>query len=628
MTEPATSEATSVATSVVTPAVTPDVLTRDQIAAEHTWDLTTIYPTEEAWDTEFGQLTGNLERAVSFRGKLGEGPRVAREGLESVFAVQELLTRLVVYASLRRDEDTTNTGANGRYERAVMASIQAGEALAFLQPEILALPEETLRGLIDAPELESYRHVLQDLERRRAHVRSAEVEEVLAQMSDVARTASEAFNALDNADLVFGTVKDEEGKDITLTKARYGVLLESSKRNVRRGAFESLTAAYRTHGYTIASLHGSSVRKDVASARVRGYSSAREEALFDDNVPASVYDGLLQVVAESSHVTQRYLALRKRVLGLDELRRYDLRVPLAPEFRKTYSYEDAVEIVLSGLGGLGETYVSDLRKGFAARWVDVYETKGKRSGAYSWGAYGSPPVMLMNWNGTLSDVFTLAHEAGHAMHTFYANAAQPFHLASYPIFLAEIASTVNEVLLTWHLLETEAAADPVGRFSLLNRFAEGFDGTVTSQVMYAEFEHETHRAAEEGRPLTLEFLNESFGKVLAKYLPGVVVDELASLGWARVPHFYRAFYVYQYATGLSSAINIARAVRDKGEPARARYLDMLAAGGSDYPMTLLARAGVDLTTPDPIRIALEEFDGVVTEMETLVDQGVLEGAVS
>jgi oligoendopeptidase F len=616
MTEPATSLATSVAT--------PDIATRDQIAVEHTWDLSTIFSTESAWEEAFGRLPEQLERAVGFRGRLGENPRVTREGLEAVFAVQELLTRLVVYASLRRDEDTTNTEANGRYERAVMASIQAGEALAFLQPEILALPNETLRGLIDAPELEPYRHVLEDLERRRAHVRSEEVEEVLAQMSDVARTASEAFNALDNADLTFGTVKDEDGKDITLTKARYGVLLESPKREIRKNAYETLTAAYQDHGHTLASLHGSSVRKDVAAARIRGYESAREEALFDDNVPLSVYDGLLQVVAESTHVTERYLALRKRVLGLDDLRRYDLRVPLAPELRKTYSYEEAVDVVLSGLGALGETYVNDLRKGFASRWVDVFETKGKRSGAYSWGAYGSPPVMLMNWNGTLSDVFTLAHEAGHAMHTFYANAAQPFHLAGYPIFLAEIASTVNEVLLTWHLLQTEAATDPVGRFSLLNRFAEGFDGTITSQAMYAEFEHMTHQAAEEGRPLTLEFLNESFGNAIGKYLPGVIVDELASLGWARVPHFYRAFYVYQYATGLSSAINIARAVRDEGEVARKRYLDMLAAGGSDYPMALLAKAGVDLTTPEPIRIAFEEFDTVVTEMEQLVDEGVLD----
>lgn len=601
-----------------------DVVTRDQIAVEHTWDLTTMFPSEGAWEDEFNRLPEQLERAVAFRGKLGESSRVAREGLESVFAVQELLTRLVVYASLRRDEDTTNTEANGRYERAVAASIQAGEALAFLQPEILALPEETLRGLIDASELQTYRHVLEDLERRRAHVRSEEVEEVLAQMSDVARTASEAFNALDNADLSYGTVRDDEGNDITLTKARYGVLMESSDREVRKGAFEALTAAYQDHGHTIASLHASSVRKDVAGARIRGHASAREEALFDDNVPAAVYDGLLQVVGESAHVTERYLALRKRVLGLDELRRYDLRVPLAPEMRKTYSYEEAVEVVLGGLGALGDTYVDDLRKGFASRWVDVYETKGKRSGAYSWGAYGSPPVMLMNWNGTLSDVFTLAHEAGHAMHTFYATAAQPFHLANYPIFLAEIASTVNEVLLTWHLLQTEAAADPVGRFSLLNRFAEGFDGTITSQAMYADYEHVTHKAAEEGRPLTLDFLNESFGDALGKYLPGVVVDDLASLGWARVPHFYRAFYVYQYATGLSSAINIARAVRDGGESARSRYLDMLAAGGSDYPMALLAKAGVDLTTPEPIRIAFEEFDTVVSEMEALVEQGVLD----
>jgi oligoendopeptidase F len=608
----------------MTELATQDVMTRDQIAVEDTWDLTTMYPSEEAWETAFERFPEALDRAVGFRGHLGESVDVTREGLEAVYAVQETLNKLVVYASLRRDEDTTSTEANARYERAVAASIGAGEALAFLRPEILSLPADTLRGLIEAPELATYRHVLEDLERGRAHIRSAEVEEVLAQMSDVARTAGEAFNALDNADLTYGKVKDDEGKEITLTKARYGLLMESPNRAVRKAAFETLTAAYQAHAHTIASLHGASVRKDVTGARIRGYASARAEALFEDNVPDSVYDGLLQVVGERNHVTERYLALRKRVLGLDELRRYDLRVPLAPELRKAYAYGEAVDVVLAGLGALGDRYVADLRAGFASRWVDVFETKGKRSGAYSWGAYGAPPVILMNWNGTLSDVFTLAHEAGHAMHTFYASAAQPFHLADYPIFLAEIASTVNEVLLTWHLLGTEAASDPVARFSLLNRFAEGFDGTVTSQAMYAEFEHATHGAAEAGTPLTLDFLNGAFGSALGRYMPGVVVDDLASLGWARVPHFYRAFYVYQYATGLSSAINIARAVRDEGEPARRRYLDMLAAGGSDYPMTLLAKAGVDLTTPDPIRVAFEEFNAVVTEMEGLVDEGVLD----
>ena len=365
------------------------------------------------------------------------------------------------------------------------------------------------------------------------------------------------------------------------------------------------------------------MRKDVAAARVRGYDSALDEALFDDNMPTSVYHELLKAVRDAKPLIERSLNLRKRALGLEELERFDLRVPLATESRRTYDYRDAVGIVLDGVGALGERYVNDLRTGFGSRWVDVHETQNKRSGAYSWGVYGAPPVMLMNWNGTQSDVFTLAHEAGHAMHSFYANAAQPFHTAGYPIFLAEIASTVNEVLLTWHLLGTDEGREPAGRFSLLNRFVDGFEGTIINQAMYADFELRTHTAAEAGQPLTLEFLNDQFGEVQATYSPGVVVNEDTALHWARVPHFYRAYYVFQYATGLASAINIARAVRDEGEPARARYLAMLAAGGSDYPLTLLANAGVDLSTPDPIRVAFGEFEQAIAEMERLVNDGVL-----
>ncbi len=601
-----------------------DIPTRDQIALEDTWDLTTIYPGDDAWEAEYGSIPANLQAAAAYRGRLGDGVDVAREALDSIFGLQLQITRLAVYASLRRDEDSTSVEANARYERAIVASVQIGEALAFLQPEILALPADVLTDLIAAPQLETYRHILEDLERRRAHVRSEEVEEVLAQYADVARASSEAFNALDNADLSFGEIEDEHGNLFALSKARYGMLMESPVRDLRQRAFETMVGAYKDHAHTISSLHGSSVRKDVAAARVRGYETALDEALFDDNMSTTVYHELLQAVQDARPLIERSLQLRKRALGLDELERFDLRVPLANESRKTYDYREAVNIVLDGVDALGPRYVNDLRQGFHSRWVDVHETQGKRSGAYSWGVYGAPPVMLMNWNGTQSDVFTLAHEAGHAMHSYYANQAQPFHLAGYPIFLAEIASTVNEVLLTWQLLGTDEGKEPAGRFSLLNRFVDGFEGTIINQAMYADFELRTHTAAEAGQPLTLDFLNEQFADVQSIYSPGVVVNENTALHWARVPHFYRAYYVFQYATGLASAINIARAVRDEGEPARERYLDMLSSGGSDYPLTLLAKAGVDLSTPDPIRIAFEEFELALAEMERLVDDGVLD----
>ncbi|MBA2276182.1 MAG: oligoendopeptidase F family protein, partial [Chloroflexia bacterium] len=442
-------------------------LTRDKVATEDTWDLTTIYPEEAAWEAEASGLQALVERAVSARGTLDQSAENLAGGLAAALDVQLRIARLITFASLRRDEDTTNTNASGRYERAVMMAIQAGQALAFLQPEIVSIPGERLAALMDDPALQAYRHVLEDIDRKRPYVRSAEVEEVLAQFADVARAPAEAFSALDDADLDFGMVHDDEGRDVKLTEGRYAVLQESRHREVREESYEAMSRAYRNHAYTLTSLYGSSVRKDATAARIRGYDSARAEALFDDNVPATVYDSLITAVSEATDVVERYLALRRRALDLDALEAWDLRVPLAPAPPRRYAYREAVEVVLDGLAALGGRYTTDLGQGFASRWVDVHETKGKRSGAYSWGVYGSPPVMLMNWNGMLTDVFTLAHEAGHAMHTFYANATQPFHFASYSIFLAEIASTVNEVLLTWRLLGREEGQDSIARFGLL-----------------------------------------------------------------------------------------------------------------------------------------------------------------
>ncbi|MGC4190392.1 MAG: oligoendopeptidase F [Thermomicrobiales bacterium] len=605
-----------------------DVLTRDQVAVEDTWDLDGIFPSGEAWESALAGSPALIEAVAAYRGRLGEGAAVVREAFDALYHAEDVLGRVMTWASLRRDEDTTDVERNGRYERAVAVAIQAGSVLAFLQPELIALPEGSLPALAADPQLATYKHLLEDLERQRAHVRSEEVEEVLAQFSDVTRAPSDAFNALDNADLSYGKVRDEHGTEIELTKGRFAVLQESRDREVRKNAHLAYTQAYLDHGYTLASLYGSSVRKDVVGARIRGYESARQAALFDDNLPDSVYDGLIETVRGGTDILQRYLDLRRRALGVDQLERYDLRVPLAPEPPLRYSYREGVDVVLGGVSALGERYVTDLRNGFDSRWVDVHETKGKRSGAYSWGTYGAPPVILMNWNGTLSDVFTLAHEAGHAMHTFYANAAQPIHLASYPIFLAEIASTVNEVLLTWHLLGREEALDPVVRFSLLNQFADTYFSTVVTQTMFADFEAVTHAAVEAGAPLTRDFLMETFGDLQRVYTPGVNVDERVAIGWGRIPHFYRAFYVFKYATGLSAAINIARAVRDEGEPARERYLAMLSAGGSDYPLDILKQGGVDLTTPEPVQIGLGEFDATVTELERLANEGVLEEAAA
>jgi oligoendopeptidase F len=612
-------------TTIETPMKIPsgDIPTRDQIAIEDTWDLSGIYPGAAAWSDDAARMPGLIATAVSHRGSLGDSAERLRQAIDDMMRLRQTLERLRVYAMLRRDENTADTDALARYERSIAMAIEAAEALAFVEPELLGLDADRFDALRADPVLEPYQHMLDDLARRRPHVRSLEVEEVLAQGADVARAPSDAFTALDNADLTYGRVEDESGNEMELTKARQALLLRSKDRATRQRAYEAFTKAYLDHKHTLAALHGASVRGDVFQARVRNYPSAREAALFDDNVPAAVYDTLIASVRAARPVFERYMTLRRNLLGLDTLTPYDLLVPLSPEPEAKHEYRAGADLVLGGLDLLGEEYVSDLRAGFRGRWVDVHETRGKRSGAYSWGAYSAPPVILMNWNGTMNDVFTLAHEAGHAMHSYYADANLPFHLAGYPIFLAEIASTVNEVLLTWSLLAETPEDDAVTRFAILDRFAETYFGTVVRQAMFAEYEQRVHTLAEVGEPLTLDVLSDIYAELYETYLPSVEIDEGVRVNWGRVPHFYRAFYVYQYATGMSAAIALARAIRDEGEPARERYLRLLSSGGSDYPLALLQEAGVDLTSPEAIEAGLAEFESIVGEMEHIVASGAL-----
>jgi oligoendopeptidase F len=600
-----------------------EILTREDVPVDETWDLSTIYHNDADWEADAAKLTGQLAAAVAHRGHLGESAARLHQALEDLLAAHRTIERLVVYASLRKDENTANGAAQARYEQAIARSIETGEALAFLQPEVMAIDPVRLAEFMDDPILVPYRHLLDDMVRHRPHTRSVEIEEILAQEADVARAARDAFNALDNVDLDFGTVQDEEGKPIALTKARYQLLLERKNREVRRNAYNALTAEYYAHRHTLAQLHAASVRKDVFHANVRGFASARQASLFQDNIPEGVYDNLIATVRGHKPSIERYLNLRRRILGVDQLTIYDLYVSLAPQPERRYAIAEARELVLEALAPLGPDYVRDLAQGFRTRWVDWHETKGKRSGAYSSGVYAAPPVILMNWNGTEDHVFTLAHEAGHALHSLYADATQPFHDARYSLFLAEIASTVNEVLLTWHLLRTISPDDGAARFAILNRFADTVQSTLLRQAMFAEFEHRTHTTVESGQPLTLEVLCDIYGDVIDAHLPGVLNDDYARITWSRVPHFYRAFYVFQYATGISAAIALARAIRDEGAPAVERYLAMLRAGGSDYSLPLLQRAGVDLTTPDPIRAAIREFDDTVAEMEHLLSTGAL-----
>ena len=591
------------------------VTTRDQVPAHEKWDLTAYFADDVAWGVAAGETPVLVERAAAHAGGVMASPSVLKVALDDIMAAFERLSQVYAYARFRSDEDTANGETRAMVERAGMMWAAAGAQLSFLEPEIMAAPAETLAAMLQSSELAGYRHMLEEMARKREHIRSAEVEELLAQSSDFARGAGDIFDALDDADIVYGDVVDEQGATVPLTKGVYALHMESKQRAVRRQAWERLMGAYVAHKHTLAASHAASVKRDVFYARARRYDSAREAALSGGNIPVSVYDSLIEAVREARPTMERYASLRRRLLGLDELGMHDTYVPLSALPERQYTYDEGVVMILDSLAPLGEEYVERLRAGFGGGWVDLRETKGKASGAYSSGAYPHHPVILMNWNGSLDHVFTLTHEAGHAMHTDYATRSQPFHYADYTIFTAEIASTVNETLLTWRLLDITPEDDLDTRFSILNRFADAIQATLVRQTQFAEFEKRTHARVEAGEPLTRDWMCELYGELQEQYVPGTVVDYLVKMTWARIPHFYRAFYVYQYATGISSAIAMARLIRDGGPSATGRYLEMLKSGGADDPLPMLQRAGVDLTTPAPVRSALAEYDRLVREME-------------
>jgi oligoendopeptidase F len=604
------------------------VLTRDRVPAAELWDLSDLFADVDSFQDAIRHVEPALAAVMAFKDRLGESAETLREAMDATVALHHLVERISVFARLTYDEDTTNSDAQAMVDRATAISIQVGQSLAWFDPELLAVPEERLNAFLATATLAPFRHAIDDVVRNRPYTRSPEIEELLALSSDISRTSPDSFSALDNADLTYGQVHDEDGNLIELTKGRYQSILESKKREVRREAYELFMAAYERHKHVFAALHAGAVRRDVFYAKARGYESARHRALHANAIDEQVYDTLIDVTRQHSGTVARYLELRRRLLGVDQLELYDRWVPLSELPVTHYEWPEAVDLVCEGLQALGADYVESLQAGLStARWVDVRETKGKRSGAYSWGAYGSHPVILMNWNGTLSNVFTLAHEAGHAMHSFMSDRAQPYQDAQYPIFLAEIASTLNEVLLTWHLLGQIPADDPMRRFSILNRFADQIMGTHVRQVQFAEFERETHRAVETTQPLTLQQLNEMYGRLERDYFPGLNVDERAELAWSRIPHFYMGFYVFQYATGLSAGIALAQQVRDQGASAVERVMRLFSSGGKDYALPLLKEAGVDLTQPDAIQACMEIFAETVSEMEAIVESGVFAGAL-
>jgi len=591
---------------------------RNEIAREYTWNLESIFTTDADWQRGYQALAERVPELEALKGKLEESGKALFEVLQARDAAFEQMEKLFVYASMRKDEDTTNSTYQGMYDQAMQLYVRATTAISFIEPEILALPQAKQDQFIqDYPELRLYNHQLNDMSRNRPHVRSAEVEAILAAAGEITETPDSIFSMIDNADLKLPTITDEEGKEVELTKGNYLVYIHNKDRRVRKEAFEGLHSTFLKQRNTIAATLAGQVKGGLFHTRQRSFDSTRERALFRNNIPVSVYDNLITTVHESIPLLNRYMKLRKRMLNLDELHMYDLYVPIVEETEEEISYEQARDIVITALAPLGENYITILKRAFSERWIDVYETPGKRGGAYSGGAYATQPFILLNYQNKRESMYTLAHELGHSMHSFFTRNTQPFQYGDYTIFVAEVASTLNEGLLTQYLLKT--TTDKAQRLSILNHSLEGLRGTLFRQTMFAEFEQLIHQRVQEGQPLTADALSSAYHDLNARYYGGeTVIDELIDIEWARIPHFYYNFYVYQYATGISAASALVQQILSEGQPAVDRYLNFLRSGSSEYSIDLLKKAGVDMNTPEPIRLALKLFDDHLTQMEQLI----------
>ena len=594
---------------------------RAEIPVQFTWDLAPMYATDDVWESDFASVPPMLEELVQYRGRLGTDAPTLLGAMTLNDALGQRVERIVVYALLRRDEDTTNATYQALGDRAEQLAVRAEAAGSFIRPELLALPDGTLdRFMEEEPGLRLYAHVFDDLLREKPHVLSDREETLLAQAGEMAGAPGTIYGMLANADLKFGTMRDENDEEIELTEGRYTRLIRSLDRRVRQTAFTQLLAAYEAHRNTCAASFAANVKKDIFYSRARSYASSLEMALYGTNVPPAVYTNLIDSVHAQLPHLYRYLDLRKRVLGLDELHIYDVQVPLVADAADSFPYGEGTGMVLAAFAPLGSDYAATVQDGLLrGRWVDVYETPNKRSGAYSWGAYDTQPYVLLNYQDTLRDVFTLAHELGHAMHSYHTRHTQPYVYGGYTIFVAEVASTLNERLLTHYLLEH--TSDPAVRMAIINNALDDFRGTLFRQTMFAEFEKITHDVAEAGEALTADRLSAiSYDLNKLYYGPGVVCDPLIAVEWARIPHFYRSFYVYQYATGISAATALAQQIITQGQPAVDRYLHFLSRGNSAYSIDLLRDAGVDMTSPAPVVAALDYFGTLVTQMEALLTE--------
>ena len=591
---------------------------RSEADSKYTWKLEDMVAEDSQWDQMFKEASGEISEYASYKGRLAGSADTLYACLLFDDKLSQKIERLYVYARMRSDEDTTVQRYQDMFSRAQTLSYRAAENSSFLVPEILSMDRELLEQYMAADNgIGHFKRALEIILARRDHTLSGEMEELLAQSYDATQGASQIFTMFNNADVKFPVITGESGEGIQITHGNYISLMENQDRRIRKDAFEGLYSVYEQFSNTLAAAFSSNVKQAVFYAKAKKYASSREYYLADNEVPELVYDNLVKAVRENIVKLHEYTRVRKDVLGVDELHMYDLYVPMVAAADRRYTYEEAKSIVLEGLAPLGEEYLSLLKQGFDSRWIDVYENEGKRSGAYSWGTYGSHPYVLLNFHGTLNDVFTLAHEMGHSIHTWYSDRNQPFTYAGYKIFVAEVASTCNEALLIRHLLKKAGSREE--KAYLLNHFLESFRGTLFRQTMFAEFEDMAHKKAARGESLTAESLCSIYRQLNADYFgPAMTVDRQIDYEWERIPHFYTPFYVYQYATGFSAAVAISSRIMS-GEPgALEGYKKFLSGGCSMKPIDLLKLCGVDMSTTRPVDEALGFFGELIEEFKKCI----------
>ncbi|CQR70069.1 Oligoendopeptidase F, plasmid [Sporomusa ovata DSM 2662] len=593
--------------------------TREQIQSEYKWQVTDIYASEELWQTDFSKIKKDLPKIVAYKETLSQSASRLAACLTLRDELSIVADKLFAYARLHRDENT----ANAKYQ-ALVGKIEGllaelGTAISFIEPEILAMPDTVLAAFRLEQALADYNFYFDNLTRQKQHVLSPNEEEILSRSTEATQAAENIFNMLAHADMTFPDITDEDGNVITLSEGRYRSLIMSANHQVRKNAFTGLFSSYNTLRNSFAATLTGNVKKNIFYARTRKYASTIESALSDGNIPLSVYTNLLTTVNNNIAPLHRYIALKKKVLKLDTIHMYDLYTPLAQEVKFNITYPESLQLVRDGLAPLGPEYTALLNKGLASGWIDVYENKGKQTGAYSWGVYGVHPFVLLNYNDRLEDVSTLAHEMGHAIHSYYSQATQPYATSQYTIFTAEVASTTNEILLNDFLLKT--TTDRQKKLYLINQYLEMVRATVYRQTMFAEFEKEIYDKSEEGETLTADLLDEIWHTLNAKYYgPEMVVDTEIDVEWARIPHFYMDFYVYQYVTGYAAATTLAEKMLQEGTSAQQRYIGFLKSGGADYPLTILKNAGVDMSTSQPVELTLAKFSAMLDELELLLSK--------